>query len=248
MPDPIHILYLDAYHLDDPLFVSSLARMMGRLRRAVPPCLWLHGSGERAERLLEVEGLFPEKKNGRIQPRTPQEVALVEKALRQVNRHIVSTLTEEVIHAVGFQGTDRGLLHMDAHGAIRAGRIGWLVDLIRKGAVPVLSALVADPETGASSEADLVLVALAVAQALKQEDVRLVFFNRTGQPGVVADEGVLDEVGIEAVPAGHLPDSAAVQAIVEAGLSAYLTSPTGLFGGEMPQGTNILRTKPAQNA
>ena len=246
MPEPIHILYLDAYHLGDPLYVSSLARMMGRLRRAVPPCLFLHGSGERAERLLEAEGLFPEKVDGRVQPRTPQEAALVEKALRQVNRQIVSTLTEEIIHAVGFQGTDRGLLRMDERGDIQTGRMGWLVDLIQKGAVPVLSAMVAHPETGAPHEADLTNITLAVAHALSQEkEVRVVFFSRKDQPGVVSDAAVLDEVEVEAVPTGHLPDPEGVRTVAEAGFAVFLTSASGLFGGEIPQGTNILRSKPA---
>ncbi|HMB92553.1 MAG TPA: hypothetical protein VKP65_16990 [Rhodothermales bacterium] len=245
MPHPIHLIYLDAYHLDDPLYVPSLARMMGRLRRAVPLCLFLHGSGERAERLLEAEGRFPKKENGRVQARTPQEAALVEKALRQVNRQIVSTLTEEIIHAVGFQGTDRGLLLMDEGRDVKTGRMGWLVELIQKGAVPVLSALVHHPETAAPYEADLTQVMLAVAHALSQEDVRVVFFSRRDQPGVMVDDVVLDEVALEAVPAGHLPDPIAVQAVVEAGFAAFLTSASGLFGAEIPQGTNILRSKPA---
>lgn len=245
MPEPIHLIYLDAYHLDDPLYLSSLARMMGRLKEAAPLCLMLHGSGGRAERLLEAEGFFPEKANGRIQPQSPQEAALIEKALRQVNRSIVSTLTEEIIHAVGFQGTDRGLLRMEADGSIQTGRIGWLIDLVKKGAVPVLSAMVSDPERGVPCEADLAAVTLVVAHAIQQEDVRIVFFTRTDQPGVIVDEVVLGEASWEAVPASFLPEPEALRLAVDAGFAAFLTSANGLFGGKKPQGTNILRPKHA---
>ena len=106
MPEPIYLIYLDLYHLDDLLFLPSLARMMGRQRR--PSCLLVHGAGEQAERLLEAEGLFPERKEGLVQVSTAAEAALVERAARQVNRRIVGALTEEGVPAVGVQGIDRG--------------------------------------------------------------------------------------------------------------------------------------------
>ncbi len=249
MLDPIHLLYLDAYHLGDPLYAGTLARLMARRTEALPPCLILHGSGDRAVRLFEAEGLFPEVAGGLVQPRTPDEAALVERALRQVNRQLVATLTDEIVYAVGFQGPDRGLLRVTAGGAVRAGRLGWLRDLVRQRVVPVLSALAREDDTGAVREVPLPAVALAVAEILGADDaVRVVFFTRNDAAGLVEEGESAAEQPLDAVPEALLPDPEALRAVVRAGISVLLTSPTGLFGGETALGTRIIIPKTAQKA
>ena len=173
MPQPIYLVYLDAYHLDDLLFLPGLARMMGRQRGL--SCLLVHGSGEQAERLLEAEGLFPERKEGRVQVRTAAEAALVERAARQVNRQIVGVLTEEGVPAVGVQGIDRGLLRKSDDGRVTTGSINWLKDLTTKRAVPVVSALVEDARAGRAYEVPLRHATLALAQALHTDGGVVVF-------------------------------------------------------------------------
>jgi len=148
MLEPIYLIYLDPYHLDDLLFLPSLAQMMGRLQLRRSACLLLHGSGEQAERLLEAEGLFPERKEGLVQVRTAAEAVLVERAARRVNRQIVGALTDEGVPAVGLQGLDRGLLRLSDEGRVITGRIDWLKALAQKQAVPVVSALVEDARSG----------------------------------------------------------------------------------------------------
>ncbi len=242
MPEPIHVLYLDDDHLDDPFFVAGLAQRMAR-RKALPPCLLVHGSGERAERLLEAEGLFPERAGGLVRVRTPREAALVEQALRQVNRRLVGTLTDAVVHAVGFHGVDRGLLRLEADGTVTAGRVGWVRALLGQRVVPVVSTLVRAGQRGAAQQAPLPAVTLALARALG--GVVVVFFTRTEQPGLFEGEALRPDAAVEALPEALLPAPEAVRAVAAAGLPALLTSAAGLFGGEVPLGTKIFATKTA---
>ncbi len=237
MPEPIYLIPLDPYHLDDLLFLSSLARMMGWQRQRRPSCLLVHGAGEQAERLLEAEGLFPERKEGLVQVSTAAEAALVERAARRVNRQIVGALTEEGVPAVGVQGIDRGLLHKSDDGHLMTGRIDWLKDLAQKQAVPVVSALVQDARAGHACEVHLHEATRALAHALHADGVVVAFFTRNNQPGVLGGEAPARELSLDAVPEASLPDPEAVRAIAAAGFSVMLTSTAGLFGGDEVQGT-----------
>ena len=238
MPDPIYLIPLDPYHLDDLLYLPSLARMMGRLRLRRPACLLLHGSGEQAERLLEAEGLFPERKEGLVQVRTAAEAVLVERAARRVNRQIVGVLTDEGVPAVGLQGLDRGLLHLSDEGRVMTGRIDWLKDLAQKQAVPVVSALVEDARAGHACEVQLHEATRALAHALHA--VVVVFFTRNNQPGVLDGDALARELSLDALPEAILPEPEAVRAVADAGFSVMLTSAAGLFGGDDVRGTRII--------
>lgn len=244
MPDPIYLVYLDPYHLDDLLFLPGLARMMRRQRR--PPCLFVHGSGERAERLLEAEGLFPERRDGLVQIRTAAEAALVERAARQVNRQIVGGLTEEGVPAVGVQGIDRGLLHKNDDGQVAPGRIDWLKALAEKQALPVVSALAQEAGSGRVCEIHLREAARALAEALQADGVVVAFFTRNNQPGILDGETPAPERSLDALTEAILPEPEAARAIVLAGFSVILTSPAGLFGGDGVRGTQIIRVKSAK--
>ncbi len=242
----MYLIYLDDYHLGDLLYLPGLAQRMGRMRRARPACLFVHSSGEQAERLLEAEGLFPERKDGLVQARTVPEAALVERALRQVNRRIVGALTEEGVHAVGFQGSDRGLLRSGSGGAVTAGRVAWLAALIEKRAVPVVSALVQDAEAGPARAVSLPAATVALARGLGPGDVVVVFFTQNNQPGVFEGDRPLPSLALEALPEALLPDPEAVDEMVQAGIPALLTSAHGLFGGDEPMGTRIFNVKTAK--
>ncbi|RMH60596.1 MAG: acetylglutamate kinase, partial [Bacteroidetes bacterium] len=143
-----YVLYLDAYHLGDPLFLQGLARWVAQAGPQRPPLWLVHGSGERAERLLEAQGLFPERSGGVWAVTRPEERALVERALRETNRTIVATLTDAVVPAVGIHGVDRNLMRRQADGTVVIGRIGWVRELARQRVVPVLSTLVTDAASG----------------------------------------------------------------------------------------------------
>ncbi len=242
MPESIHLIYLDAYHLGDLLYVASMARMMGRLQR-LPPCLFVHGSGEQAERLLEAEGLFPEQRDGLVVARTPQEAALVERALRQVNRRLVGTLTDEGVHAVGLHGTDRGLLRLRPDGVPTAGKTGWFQDLLRLRAVPVVSTLLRPRHAGTTREGSPSATTLALARAL--ENVVVVFFTRNDQPGVLDGEAPRKYLSLDALEEAMLPEPEAVRRVAAAGLPVLLTSAVGLFGSKIPLGTKIFAPKTA---
>jgi acetylglutamate kinase len=237
MPDPTYLLYLDDYHLEDPVFVQSMARIMQR-RDRLPPCLMVHGSGGRAERLVEAEGLFPEAEDGVLQPTSPEEQTLVERGLRQATRQVVGTLVDEVIYAVGFQGADRGLLQRRDDGTLTTGDLGWLETLIDQQAIPVISTMVRDATVPHPVQVPLRKAALALANALDGA-VTLVFFTRTGKTGLLDGDAPQDLVGADEVPDDAVAAPEALRAAVEQGLDVLLTSPVGLFGGDDIRGTRV---------
>ncbi|MFQ5571841.1 MAG: hypothetical protein ACE5G0_19355 [Rhodothermales bacterium] len=246
MTDPIYFLYVDPYHLDDPFFLSSMAQRMKRVEQRLPPLLILHNSGEQAERVLEAEGLFPGRVEGRLDLRTSKERAVLERAMRDVNRRIVGTLTDEGVHAVGFHGLDRGILRIGAHGQVSAGRVAWLRDLVLKRVVSVLSTLVRDPRTGHVREESMQSATLAMARALNDERIVVVFFTRNDRPGIWERDEVMTTCPSDALSVSVLPQSESVCAVVAGGFPVLITSPKGLFGGEKPLGTWIIDPETAQ--
>ncbi len=136
----IGILYLDDRHLEDLLLVQRLARV---LKQLPAPMVLVHGSGGRAEQLLEAEGYVPERRNGVLVARSDHEQTLIERGIRETNQRLVAGLNELLVPAVGIQGSDRGLLRRTATGTLQVGRTAWLVQLLRQGVWPVVSTLVA---------------------------------------------------------------------------------------------------------
>ena len=234
MSKPLHLLYLDRYHLDDTLFVQALARTLAGAGRGVPPCVIVHGSGERAERMLEGEGLFVERENGVLRGTSPEEAALLDRALREANRKLVGVLTDAVVYAVGVQGADRRLLHLGEDGRLGVGKAEWVRELASKGAVPVIAATVHDSEGPHLREAGLAEAAIALGHALGGEDggVEVVFFTKTNRPGLLDGTDVRPEVAPAAL-AGEtaLAEPEAVRRVAEAGLAARLTNVGGFVSG-----------------
>ena len=235
----LYIVYLDRHHLGDDLFLKSLAQHFAETDSGDPPCLLVHGSGEKVERTLEAKGYFPDRTEGVLDVETEEQRQLVERAVRETNQDLVAALTDEVVSTVGIQGVDRNLLGLDEDGAVTATNVGWLAALIKQRVVPVVSALV-DGEEG-PRELWAADVAVALADGLSASFDPVVCTLTTGdQPGVVDATGRRDEISLEALPDDAVPDPAAVRRLHEAGAAVLVTNLQGLLAGDAPEGTRIM--------
>ncbi len=178
----IGLLYLDDRHLEDLLLVQRLARV---LKQLPAPLVLVHGSGGRAEQLLEAEGYVPERQQGVLVARDDRERALIERGIRETNQRLVAGLNELLIPAVGIQGSDRGLLKRSGSGVLQAGQVAWLEQLLRQGVWPVLSTLV-DPG-GSPVEAAAAEILIALAQAWPPGIIQILLLCKT-QGEVAAPE------------------------------------------------------------
>jgi len=236
----LYLVHLDRHHLGDELFLNSLAQHLARGPSGEPPCLLVHGSGEKVERTLEAKGLFPERTNGVLDVDGEEQRRLVERAVREVNQEIVAALTDEVVSTVGVQGVDRNLLGLDEDGRVQASNVGWLAALVKQRIVPVVSSLV---ENGSVQEVRPADVVVALAEGLSSSfDPVACVFTTTDQAGVETDAGVESEVGVDALNENEVPASEAVRRISEAGVPILLTSVKGLFGPDDVQGTQVVPT------
>ena len=243
MNQPLHLLYLDRYHLDDVLFVQALARSLTGAGQAAPPCVIVHGGGERAERMLEGGGIFLERKEGVLQGTSPGEVALLERALRETSQKLVAALTDAMVYAVGVQGADRSLLRPapdgEAGGRLATGKTGWIRELAAKRALPAVVATVLDPEQGHLQEVSTAEAAIALGQAFGEEGgVEIVFFTKTNRPGLLREEAVLPEIALNELPdESVLPEPDALRKVAKAGLPVRITSAGAFLTGE---GTRVV--------
>ena len=250
---PLYLLYLDRYHLGDPLFVKNLAKhiQQGPTRE----CLIVHGSGEKVERTFEAQGLFPERTRGVLDVETTEQKRLVERAVREANQEIVGSLTDEVISTVGIQGTDRGLLRLsssagkETHGdgphgdglqgdgapatpsgkdiEIKTGKVGWLEALLKQQVIAVVSAL-AKSESGVHEiwTAD---AATALADALSDGfDITAVMLTTGDRPGITDATGAHEEASVEAA-SSQIAEPEAAHHLIDAGIPVIVTSPEGLW-------------------
>ncbi|PSQ77880.1 MAG: acetylglutamate kinase [Bacteroidetes bacterium QH_8_67_23] len=249
MTPPLYLLYLDRYHQGDPLFQKELAQRFARTRPGEPPALILHTAGEKLERTLEAEGLFPERDaGGVVQPETPRQAALAERAAREANQEIVALFTEEEVSVVGLQGADRGLLHSGAtsseegsedgsqDGSVTAGALGWVEDLVKMRVVPVVSALAEGPERAEAVAPDR--AALALAEALESFAVTFCF--------LVKGDRLRDPLSADALPGDDvLPEPAVVRRVADAnarrddGGRVVLTDLDGFFADDGPRGAQV---------
>lgn len=239
LPEPLHVLYLDRYHMEDTVFLQHLARALAKRQRPSTRCLVVHGSGEYVERVLEGEGLFPERQDGVLQVETAEQAELVERSVRQFNQRLVATLTDEVVACVGVQGTSRNLFWRE-EGRLVARGAGWLEALIKQGVIPVVSALVLNPETKRTEEVATAEAVRALTRRLTDLDPRVVFFTRTGRPGLVRDGEVLARVAAADLPGSDvLAEPDAVQAVLRSGLEVLLTDPGALAEHDEVAGTRV---------
>ena len=196
------LVYLDPFHLGDPLFLSRFAR---NVRAYDGPVVLLHGSGEEGERVLEMQGLVPERRGGVLMVQSAEELALVERAVRDLNRRIVHALNEEGVAAVRVMGNDRRLLRLQ-DGQLETGSVGWVAKLAHQHAVPVVAAWAAG-EKG-SQEADPVAAVSSLAQALAAEREAVAVWLLQGgfRPG--EDEAMVEQLSAAGVPVVVAPAGA----------------------------------------
>lgn len=234
----LYLLYLDRYHMGEEIFLKNLARTLAGKHGTAPPAMIVHGSGEAAERVLEGEGLFPERRGGVLQVTSPREVELVDRAVRQFNKKLVDLLTDEIVPAVGIQGINRNVLRLTEDGTLVIGNVGWIEQLIEQKTVPVISAVAYDVE-GQIREVNAAKAATGISQSLPSLDVTVVFFTKNNRPGIAADDGIQEEVTVSQLPAEVLPEPDAVREVARSGLPVLVTDVRGLVEEEGPVGTAV---------
>jgi acetylglutamate kinase len=238
--EPLYLIYLDAYHQGDDIFINELAQRLHQAPAGEPLCMVVHGSGEKVERTLESQGLFPERVDGVLDVTEPEHIRLVERAVRETNQKLVAAFTDEVVPTVGIQGVDRNLLQLDEQGDVIAHKIGWVEALLKQRVVPVVSALIEDTDAKYVREVNAADATIALAEAFDAVDPTAVFFTTGSQPGLADATGVLKVIALDALPAnGPLPDAQAVRRVVQAGLPALITNLDGLFADGGPTGTRV---------
>jgi len=236
----LYLVYLDRHHLGDALFLKSLAQHLAEGASGEPPCVLVHGSGEKVERTLESQGYFPERNEGVLQIEGEKQRRLVERAVRETNQEIVAALTDEVVSTVGIQGVDRNLLVRNADGEIQARNTGWVTALIKQRVLPVVSALV-EEDDATTREIDAVDAVLALARAFKASfDPVACVLTTTDRPGILTANGVPEERSIDAVGNDDFSDPDAVRRLHRGDVSVLATNLQGLLGGDEPEGTRLI--------
>lgn len=237
--ESLYLIYLDAYHQGDDIFINELAQRLHQAPAGDPLCMIVHGSGEKVERTLESQGLFPERVDGVLDVSEPEHIRLVERAVRETNQKLVAAFTDEVVPTVGIQGIDRNLLQYDDQGELIAHKVGWVEALLKQRVVPVVSALVEEAE-GPVREVNAADALIALAEAFDTVDPTVVFFTTGAQPGVADAEGVKETIALNGLPNdGPVPEPEAVRRIAHAGLPVLITSLDGLFAEGGPTGTSV---------
>ncbi len=230
---PVLIVFLDAYHLDDPFFLSSFAR---DVQAHVGPIVFVHGGGEGVERTLEARGLLDD--DARKGPAAQQ---LVERAIRELNRRIVHEMNDAGVPAVGILGSDRGLLRMGDGGEVEVGRIDWLVDLVMRNAIPVVGSL-APGKDGDCVEADLASALLALEAAFRasgQAEPAIVAFTNNRKAGLFDGPTLLATVEVDDLNSLSAVGDLEVLRKVGASVGVRLTTPRSLREAGLPNGTDL---------
>ncbi len=220
-----YVFYLDRYHLGDPLFLTGFARDVQSLGA---PCLAVHGAGEAAERAVEARGQTARWEGGILVAETAVERALVARSARDLNRQIAHGLNDAGVPAVALEAGGRGLLSRTETG-LRLGRADWLREIVRRGAVPVVAALVGDGRGGAEEiPGGAVAGALACAMSTGAEAAAVMFIVRSGSLGGLGGDFGQGGVRLEDVPEGAFPEPEAVRAALRAGAEVYAVGRSGL--------------------
>lgn len=231
----VSVLYLDRYHLGDPLFLNGLARDV----LAFPgPLVLVHGAGEAAERALEAQGRFPEWRGGVLAAESESDRALVERAARDLNRRIVHTLNEAGVAAVRLDAGSRGLLRATETGleVKKADEdtldVEWFVVLVAQGVVPVVAALLGDAE-GAAREVNGGAVAGHLAEALAVEGgtSSVLMLAKSGLNAPEMQVRALGAASLDVIPADAIPEPEAVRAALGVGAEVRFVERTALRSG-----------------
>lgn len=233
-----YLIYLDDYHLGDPLFLQGLARALARTRADTPPAAIVHGSGEVAERMLEAQGWFVERQGGLLPVETSEQAAIIERAIRHVNRTLVGLLTESIVAAVGTTGNERRFFEIDAGGELVLGPTGWVEELMARRVVPVIGAWARLRGADRAGE----VPASAVLKGLVKSfgGATIVVFTKTNLPGLMNGAEVRASVPLSEVPERVLPVARAVlDELLTTGATLLLTNTGRLRDGKVPEGTRL---------
>ncbi|HEX7071876.1 MAG TPA: hypothetical protein VF190_13770, partial [Rhodothermales bacterium] len=84
-------------------------------------------------------GFIPRREEGRLITSGTTEVALFDRGMRETARKLTGLLTDAVVAAVSISGADRALLTFDSGAEVRVGDVSWLVNLLEKRVIPVVS-------------------------------------------------------------------------------------------------------------
>lgn len=205
----LHILYLDDYHLGDPMFLGRLARGLAaaELELAI-----VHSSMEAVERGVESLGIFPSRNAAGMLDLTDAEaIAVAERVCRDQNRGIAHELNEAGVAAARMEASSRGLLVGDDEGGLRVGNTDWFTTLAGSGVIPVIAPLAeSGGQTGMLDAARLIQL---LAEALP-DSVALFLTRKSSLP---------HKPGID-----DLSDPAAAQSLVDAGISVAI-APSNSF-------------------
>lgn len=234
----LYVVYLDRHHLGDDLFLKSLAQHFAEAGAQAPPCVLVHGSGEKVERTLEAQGYFPDRSGGVLEVETEEQRRLVERAVREVNQEIVATLTDEVVSTVGIQGVDRGLLHKAPGEPLEASNTGWLSALLKQHVVPVVSALVEAPDTGKVQEVPAVEAVRALAQGLEASFDPVVCVLASGDVPGESEGETPASIEADALTEEAVPEPAVARHLAPH-LPVLVTDAQGLLGGSRVRGARV---------
>ena len=202
--------------LEDPQRVAALAQAMAKLTRAKPlvPLIIVHGGGREIDAALARAGIEKRMVDGLRITDEPTLDIVVSVLAGLVNTRFVAALGAAGVQAVGLTGADAGIgrvqpaaPHKSASGAnVDLGRVGepvgkekpaLLVDLSRKGYVPVVSSI------GASRDGRLFNVnadTLASHLAARLKSPRLVIAGATA--GVFdSDGGTIPQMSFDDIDA-----------------------------------------------
>lgn len=210
------------------MFVKDLTERLTGLGPAGPARICLHGSGPQTVRLLEEEGLFPDRVDGVLAVSSDRERDLVDRSIREINQRLVALFTHQQVAAVSAHGSDRGLLDRAGEDELRVGPMGWIVDLARKGVTPVVSSLAHAGGRTPGREIGLARSASALVGST-EEELRVVVFTDESGYGVRRDGSWQDQAALAEVDEDEIrPAYPLTRRLVEAGLPVWVTSPRGL--------------------
>ncbi|MDX1438642.1 MAG: hypothetical protein R3284_01950 [Rubricoccaceae bacterium] len=229
--EPLLLIYLDAYHLGDPLFLRSFAQ---DLKEHVGPVILVHGSGEEAERALEANGLLSDAER-----QSPEALRIVERAVRDLNRRIVHELNEAAIAAVGILGTDRGLLQQNSSGKLLTRNVNWIADLSFKRGVPVIGSLVSGSDS-CDHEPPIGGTVRALSDGLEPFNCTCILFATNNKAGLLADGKLIAQAAWKELPDDvPIPEIEAFRPTLET-VRVRVTSSRALRGTGLPAGTDLV--------
>jgi len=216
------VIYLDRHHLNDTLFLRAMAHAVARRPRDWQTIL-VHGPGSFLERWFEGKGIFLDMEDGAPVAPPPEIAPMVDTALHDFNRRLTRLLTENMVHAVGVAGSDRGLLVWEG-GRLRTGRADWLKAVLRTGVVPLMSATAAGPDGSTQAVPPSEFLPRLIDAVGGATEV--VFFSRNNLPGIMRGSDPIENVTMADVRAADVftePD--VMEAVVLTESPVLITNP-----------------------